>query len=88
MKKRLATLALPLLLLGVPAGAAAQTPAPEPQCVILGSFLLGGTTCDPDATRLAAAQAQWDAIAGEIGVAATRLWWGPRPKTLADVWWM
>ncbi len=93
MKTRLAGLMVPLLLL-FPSTTAAQGGS---NCSLgVGLFDAGYDACavtlvpdDPSkAATLKAAQARWDAFAKELGTAAAVLWLGPRPKTIADLWWL
>jgi hypothetical protein len=93
MKLRLAGLVLPLLLL-FPGVVTAQDGV---NCSVgVELFDAGYDACVvslvPDspsgAAILKAAQARWDAFAKELGTAATVLWLGPRPKTIADLWWL
>jgi hypothetical protein len=92
MKTRLAGLVLPLVLL-FPGAATAQGSACN---VSVDLFDAGYDACVaflvPDApsraAALKAAQARWDAFAAELGKAAALLWLGPRPKTVADIWWL
>ena len=93
MKLRLAGLALPLLLL-FPGATAAQGGSTCSLGVSLfdAAYDACAVSLVPDspsgAAVLKAAQARWDAFAKELGTAATVLWLGPRPKTLADLWWL
>ena len=93
MKVRIAGLALPLLLL-LPGATAAQS---NQSCTIdVNRFDAGYDACvvagfpdDPSrAAALKAAQSRWDSFAKQMGTAAATLWLGPRPKTVADIWWL
>lgn len=93
MKLRIAGVVVPLLLL-LPGTTAAQS---GPPCTIgVELFDAGYGVCaeslvpdDPSrAAALKAAQARWDAFAKDMGVPAAVLWLGPRPKTVADIWWL
>lgn len=93
-RSRLAAIALPFLLLVPAAPVAAQTP---PDCTLTGISVFDeppagcedtlAPVAPDEAAVLKAAQARWDAIAKEIGVSLTRLWLGPRPDGVGDLWW-
>jgi|ERR1041384_1237377 hypothetical protein len=94
MKGRFAGAVVSLLLL-VPGVAAAQG-GPEDCTIAVELFDSNSETCvvtvvPDDTTKLAAlkaAQARWDSLAKDMGVAAALLWLGPRPKTVNDIWWV
>jgi hypothetical protein len=92
MKIRLAAVVVPLLLL-FPGATAAQS---GQDCVVgvalfdaaHGPCVVSLVPDDPSkAAALKAAQARWDGLAKELGASAALLWLGPRPRTVADVWW-
>lgn len=93
MKIRLAGLVVPLLLL-FPGATGAQA---DPNCsVSVDLFDAKHDACvvalvpdDPSrAAALKAAQARWDAFVKQLGTAAAVVWLGPRPRTVADIWWL
>jgi hypothetical protein len=91
MKRRLMALTLSLTLL--PVGASAQSPDCDLSVAIFDST---GEACavslTPDqptrAEVLKVLQAEWDALAKVIGKQVATLWLGPRPDSVADIWWL